>query len=161
MIEREYWGALGSHQLLLTYGSALKTRLGWARQRFNAYGRDDFDPPRREPGAPVETGDFPVDERAIAEYAALLERARLSGAKIAGIIPPFEVTVWQSRQQALQAYLSRIRPLFRVTESIIDFNGPEYRSLCSNAANFSDGTHLSRDAAAKLVSLLETRLNAL
>lgn len=165
MVSREYWGALGSHQLLLAYGSALKTRLGWARQRFNTYGQDDFDPPKRLPGAPADTGeelrDFHVDERAIAEYADLLEIARRAGVKIVGVIPPFDLVTWQSRQGAFQAYFRRIKPLFRENELIIDFNAPEYLSLLSTPGNFTDGAHLSRRAAAELVSLLESRLKPL
>ncbi len=165
MVSGEYWGALGSHQLLLAYGSAIKTRLGWARQRYNAYGQDDFDPPKRLPGAPADTEDelrdFPVDERAIAEYADLLEIARRAGVKIVGVIPPFDLATWQSRQDAYQAYFRRIKPLFRENELIIDFNAPEYLSLRSTPGNFTDGAHLSRNAAAELLSLLEARLKPL
>lgn len=162
MVQEEYWGALGSHQLLLTYGAVIKTRLGWARQRYNAYGQDDFDPPKRLPGIPADTSeelqDFHVEERAVAEYADLLEIARRVGVKIVGVIPPFELVTWQSRQGAFQSYFRRIRPLFRENELIIDFNAPEYLSLRSTPGNFTDGAHLSRRAATELVYFLETRL---
>lgn len=161
MVESEFWGALGSHQLLLCYGHALATRFGWLRRTSNAYGQDDFDPPARPAGVPPAPEPYHVDARALAEYAGLLEQARQAKVRIVGVIPPVEEAFGRPRQGFLQDYYRQVLPLFRNDEPIIDFNTPEDLPMRSAPGNFTDGVHLSRATAAGTVSLLEQRLRAL
>ncbi len=163
MVEAEYWGALGSQQLLVDYGFMAAARMGWAERLFTSYGLNNFHAPKPTPsdGPVKELREFHVEERALKEYADLLDSARRAGVTIVGVIPPVYSGHWQSQQTAYQAYFHRIKPLFRENESIIDFNTPEYIPLCSNPDNFTDGTHLSQSAAAEVVSALDQYLSNL
>jgi hypothetical protein len=165
MVREEYWGALGSHQLLLDYALAIKRWLGSGRQPFNAYGCNDFDPPRRLPGTSPDPKEelvtFHVDERAFLEYGGLLAIARRSGVRIVGIITPIDPVYWQALQHEYEDYFRRIRPLFLDGEPVIDLNSSDCLSLSSTRDNFSDGVHLSRKAAAEVISALERRIKLL
>ena len=163
MNAQEYWGALGSIQLARVYWNKfLITRRG-LRQEFNDFGQDDYEV-RAAPAALQEimTAEeaMPVDPLAINEYRELLDRARASGARIVGVIPPVSAELWKRQRHLYQAYYGQILPLFHDDEPVIDFNSSEFSSLRSDPANFPDGIHLSRSAAAQVVDVLNEKLEA-
>lgn len=154
MTSREYWGALGSMQLLQADGNKWLVHHGYAKQEFNEFGRDDF--VGRFQGKNYQPpSNLVIDDSALKEYSELIRRARGSGAKIIGIIPPIKAQVWNANRAAYTNYYLQLRHAFEPTEPIIDLNDPEFTA---DNANFIDGAHLSTAAAKKVVSLIDIRL---
>lgn len=158
MDPREYWGALGSIQLLRDYtGATLAKVLGApAFANANGVGRSEAGADEAEARArwrralqhaealPTEIG---VDEQAFREYAALLRSARAHGAVVVGFMPPVYAPSYRVQRAAYQAYFARFRALFSPHELVIDFNAEPYARLAADPATFYDGTHLSDQGA--------------
>lgn len=164
MNKQEYWGALGSIQLLRAYWNKWLVERGTKRQEFSEYGQDDFElhPVPVDRKVPA-VGDAPlhVDARALKEYADLLARARSRGARIIGIIPPVEEGLGKANGQSYQAYYRQIRPLFLPSEPIIDFNNGDFDALRNQPSNFQDKLHLSRPAANQVMDALNKKVKTL
>lgn len=163
MNAQEYWGALGSIQLMRVYWNKFLISHHAHRQEFNDFGQDDYDV-HVAPAALQEILNsdeaMPVDPIAMKQYRELLDSARISGARIMGVIPPVSDELWKRQSGSYQAYYAQILPLFHSDEPVIDFNSTEYSILRSNAANFPDGVHLSRSAATQVVDALNEKLEA-
>ncbi|MGH9568366.1 MAG: hypothetical protein ACRD4F_01915 [Candidatus Angelobacter sp.] len=161
MNPQEYWGALGSIQLLRVYWNKFLIEHRGHRQEFNDFGQDDYEV-HQTPAALQELLNagqaLPIDPAALKEYGELLERARASGARVVGVIPPVSTSLWERQHEAYAAYYKQIRSLFRPDEPIIDFNAGEFNHLRSQAVNFPDGVHLSRAAADRVVDALNGKL---
>jgi hypothetical protein len=52
-----------------------------------------------------------------------------------------------------------MRKLFSPSDSIIDFNAPEYSAFRSDPANFADGVHLTSAASLELSAVLGARVD--
>jgi hypothetical protein len=174
MSPREYWGALGSIQLLRDYtGAVLAHLLGTpAFADGNGVGSSEAEADDAEAAARWQRAmrhaqapppDLTVDEQAVSEYALLVRSARAHGAVVVGFIPPIYAVGYRSQGEAYQNYFSRMRKLFAPDETIIDFNAPQYTSYTADAATFYDGTHLSRRGAGffsrELTRLLQEELD--
>lgn len=161
MNAQEYWGALGSVQLMRVYWSKFLVSHHARRQEFNDFGQDDFEV-HAAPAALQELLNadeaMPVDPNAMKQYRDLMAWARESGAHIVGVIPPVSASLWARQQNLYQAYYAQIIPLFRPDEPIVDFNSREFSSLRNDPANFPDGVHLSHAAAARVVDSLSQAL---
>jgi len=160
MNPQEYWGSLGSIQLFRGYWSRWAVEHGSLRREFNEFGADDFVVP---PGAAavmpgIKPASFFVDERALQQYRELLERSRVGGARVAGVIPPTGMQLWNSSRSAYLDYGVKIKALFQPGEPIIDLNTPELDEFRSNPANFQDGVHLASRATAQVVQIINARL---
>lgn len=167
MNPQEYWGALGSIQLLRVYWTKWQVERGLYKREFNEFGQDDYDIRPALPGMGVPPGTesllagqsaLPVNAAALKEYGELLQKVRSSGTKIVGIIPPVESGLWRARGHAYQDYYDKIKLLFQSGELIVDFNAGEFDELRDHPANFPDGIHLSRYAALQIVEVLNQKL---
>jgi hypothetical protein len=165
MVKEQVRGTLGSQQLMTAYLFRQMARMGRVRADFNSYGCFNFPPTRHDLAADrvnlEPKPEYPTDERAVADYRAVLEEARSHGSRVVGIIPPISPEFWNARQVAIRAYQARFKPLFRPDEPIIDFNAPAFQALRSAPDTFPDGVHLSKAAADQLVAYLDRRLAGL
>ena len=66
--------------------------------------------------------DFPVNDDAFAQYAALLTQARRNSAMVKGIVPFVTKASREVLGPAYDRYNSRVRALFRPDEEVIDLN---------------------------------------
>jgi hypothetical protein len=161
MTPSEYWGALGSVQLIKEYLEILFVAVGLHRQQFDEFGRNSFESSSRNPRPPKEQNlrlVLSVDPSAVLEYRQLVDLARERGTKIVAFIPPIEYERYQVNRASYEAYYSRMSAIFRKDEPIIDFNGPEFDALRKNPESFSDGSHLSTTAADLVAHELNTAL---
>lgn len=165
MIPQEYWAALGSVQLLDTYlaGWAIERRL--VAQTATPSGQDRFVAPPAPKPAPGRVRQvierFPVDERAVAEYGALLALARQAGARIFGVIPLVPRSSDPYQAKAFAGYNSRMKRLFLPSEPVIDLNEcPELSAIALDDRSFQDGSHYTTEAAARLMAVLDQKLAA-
>jgi hypothetical protein len=159
MNAQEYWGALGSIQLLRAYFSKWRIEHGRARMEFNEFGYDDYDAPTEPPADLSELtedpSNFPVNEKALQQYADLVHRAHEQGLRIAAVIPPVRAEDWNRRMSAYRSYYARVLPLFHEPDVVIDLNSvPDLQPLRQDESNFPDGVHLSRPAALRVSRVL-------
>jgi hypothetical protein len=174
MTESEYWGALGSPQLLLGYGSRLLAGLGLEADAFNAYGVRDFtleikpvdaraemakemDGLRRMRGADPY---YQADPVALGELSALVAQARAAGARIAVVYPPVYRERLELRRKEIEDYQGRVASLWRAGDLIIDLNAPGQGDIGADTAAFFDTSHLTRDGAARAVAAIDRALAA-
>jgi hypothetical protein len=167
MTPAEYWGALGSIQLLRDYvGAALARLRGSAPSTTeNGAGRIDVegnDQDLRWRGvrqrAEAPTQEFVVDEQAVKEYIELLRTAHARGARVVGFTAPVYAPVYAAQRAGYEEYLARMRRLFAPQDLVIDFNAPQYFVYTNDPATFVDGTHLSEKGAAYFSQELTRRL---
>jgi hypothetical protein len=156
----DYWSALGSSQLFREYVYRI---LGHSGSRKNdEFGVDDYsDLERNADPAKVEyrlshPKAIILDETAFAEYRALLDEARINGARIVAFVPPHYAPVWNAPDY--EAFLARMKSLFRPEEKVVDFNDRQYEQFRNSPDNFYDGVHVSGKAADFLASELSSRL---
>lgn len=160
MQPRDYWTALGSEQLLRGY----RNRMLGRRPSFDEFGVLDFSTlennpePMRMKYHNYHQSEIVIDETAFAEYQALVDETRASGARVVAFIPPHDANAWNTPNYA--AFLSRMKALFRPGELIIDFNDPKYDQFRKNPENFYDGVHIATKSTNFLVSELNARLLA-
>lgn len=167
MTPSEYWGALGSIQLLRDYTGATLRRLRGIAASTSADGAGRIDVQgddqqerwrgvRRRAEAPAR--DFVVDQQAIDEYAELVRMAHAHGARVVGFTAPVYAPAYEAQRDAYEAYLARMRRLFSPDDLIIDFNAARYSAYTGDPATFVDGTHLSAKGAAYFSQELSRRI---
>ena len=169
MSPRDFWGALGSTDLMSSYLGALAIRWGLAHQRFTAEGRQDMldfeQPPADAEGGPKaarapgsftrEMSEFPLDAIAMEQLAELAQLARARGAAVVWVLAPVYSPTYQMRRLAYRKFEDRIRALAQPGELIIDFNDGSFAALTTQANSFADGVHLSNGASLEVVRALD------
>ena len=168
MNPREYWGALGSIQLLRDYTGATLEHLAGEPAFADANGVGRVATGGDEGLAAVRwqralrraqagAADMDINPQSFDEYAALVRTAHAHGAVVVGFIPPIYSVGYQSQRQEYDSYFARVRALFEPEDIIVDFNAPQYSRYTTDLATFYDGTHLS-DSAARFFSRELARL---
>jgi len=157
MNTQEYWGALGSVQLLRAYGHKWLIDHGKVREDFNEFGARDDEPPHGQPNLQAHA-EFVIDPGALNDYSDVLARLRSSGTKIVGVIPPTEIEHWNLDRGAYLAYYSRVLPMFHADEPVINLQ-TDLEIVVKDKSNFVDGYHLSNAAAQEVVHAINARLH--
>ncbi len=168
MSDREYWGALGSISLLLSYKSLVQGALGrrpvsfWdargTQEPDGAEARVELNPDLRRILSPA--GDFHVDEAAFKEYGELVRELHDKGVRVVMVSPPLQEDLLQPTREAMDHYMSRMRTIFAPEDLLIDFNTADYAPFRRDQSNYKDGVHLTRKGAAEVVSQINQRLLA-
>ncbi len=164
MTQKDYWSSFGSTQLAYAYVTKWLAGQGiFVRHTYNAFGRETFNVPR-VPIKVVATlnaapGDFPIEERALAQYRDLLIKARQNGARVVGIVPLRSKSLDEEKGKMYETYNARIKGLFLPHETIIDLNQyVELIGLRTDPNNFHDGIHISSEAADRMIVVLNRAL---
>jgi hypothetical protein len=175
MSPRDFWGALGSTDLMSSYLGGLAIRTGLVHQRFTAEGMQDISdlqrPPAdvegalnaaRAPGnAAQEISEFALDATALEQLAELAQLARARGAAVIWVFAPVYSPTYDMRRPAYRKFEDRIRALAKPGELIINFNDGSFAALTTRANSFLDGVHLSNGAALEVARTLDQFLAAL
>jgi hypothetical protein len=168
MTPRQYWGALGSPQLINAYASLIAIRSGYVPQNYDDHGTLHYESPseeraRQSISATVKeiqkgtatVGDYHVDPIALTELKRMLEAARDHSERVVVFHPPIPAAVLAVRSAEYAQYRETVNQLLRPTDTVIDFNSPEYAEMRASNANFIDAVHLSQTGARAVVSELE------
>ena len=175
MNPREYWGALGSPQLLTVYLSELAVRRGIARSEYDGFGvlREGANPNiatvRRNIDKAVaeiergqaSVGNYAIDGVALAELDRMLSLARSRSERMLVFYPPVPAPVLAIRSAAYARYRDTVRSLLRPGDAVVDFNETSYSELRNDLRNFQDAVHLSESGAALVMSELSRTVVAL
>jgi hypothetical protein len=164
MSDREYWAALGSIPLFLGYKSLLAEARGkppprrWDPSGTEETNKDAIKLPPDLQRLFLAQGDFHVDEVAFEEYRALVSMLHQKGLKVVMVSPPLAETLLESRREAMDHYLTRMRAMGAPEDVLLDFNTSEDAPFRRDPTNYLDGVHLSDKGAAEVVRLLDRRL---
>ena len=157
---RENIGALGSQSLLDAYKDVIRSRYrpGDRDDHFDEFGTNDYEPPSKlnatltammKPGA-----DFAVDDVALQAYGQLVSDLRTHGIQIVFLIPPVSQRILDIKRDAFLKYDRMILTLEKPGDSILGFSSEKFDSSLGRNENFSDGVHLTRAGAARLIRVL-------
>lgn len=159
---KQYWGALGSPQLMNSYLSRLATRLGLTERRYDEYGslhpgaEPDAETVRRRIDRTVmgiksgteRIGNYHIDPIALDGLREVIALARSHSQEFVIFYPPLPAPIRKVCWDDYSNYKKTIDGLLAPEDVVVDFNGPEYTDLQDNLHNFTDGVHLSRAGSA-------------
>jgi hypothetical protein len=176
MYPHEYWEALGSPQLIMTYFTWAWIKLGRRPDYYDEMGcyRLTLDKlPKssteliRERVVGWETGNVPAaqqddkdDAVAWEELAQLVIRAQVNAGLVLVYYPPIPESILQHSRKDYERFRVRSGALFSDSAVILNFNAPEYEGFRTKDANFRDSTHLSEAGSLWLAHELDQVVNA-
>ena len=165
MSPRQYWGALGSPQLIAAYVSGLAIRSGFLESGYAECGArrfgwsSDTAQSRKAIGEALDgiargtapAGNYTIDPVALAELKDILAAARRHSRRVLVFHPPLPAPVLAARTAQYERYRDTINALLQPGDLLVDFNGPQYAEMRADFGNFVDAVHLSHTGA-RLVS---------
>jgi hypothetical protein len=168
----EYYGALGSTNLLKTYLLYFVRRYNVAPNRYapdihNTVGWNNFerethniDPQRaiREKIAKRQHERTEIDPIAYKELNQTLIKLRQKNIKIIGYFSPVPYQLYQLGKTDYQKFEQDIKALFTSTDVIINLNQNQYKSVTDDYKTFIDHGHLSAQGQQFVLSILEEEL---
>jgi len=172
MNSRQYWGALGSPQLITAYVSLLAMEKGLTSADFNAAGVRRLES-RSDPavtGRKIESalagiehgteavGDYSIDPVALQDLNELMAMARRRSRRVVVFYPPTPEPVLTACRRRVQTYPSTVQTILRPSDIVIDFNGPGYEDTRRDYGNFIDAVHLSQAGAKAVMAELSKTL---
>ncbi|HXA64291.1 MAG TPA: hypothetical protein VNV82_04015 [Bryobacteraceae bacterium] len=155
--------ALGSLSLWDAYKNKARIQLHLDQHIFDEYGSEDFATARAELPLQLKrlmemSGDFEVDPIAFRAYREVVFELHAHGVQIVFIVPPPEQRLFVPKRAAFQKYFNTIRTVMDPTDKVIDFTTDEFADFRADPANFQDGVHLLPAGAARLVSVINARV---
>ncbi len=168
MTPKQYWGALGSPQLLTAYVSRMAIQRGLVRGLYNDFGTlnigndTDSNSARERIQQTVADirrgtaaiGNYYVDPAALADLGDIVDTARRHSEKLMIFYPPTPAPVLSVSSADFARYRETINALTQPGDIVVDFNSPAYEDFRTDYANFVDGVHLSKQGADAVTSEL-------
>ena len=168
MMPRQYWGALGSPQLLTAYISSAAARRGVVQNLYDDagtlhFGGDTSVKTAREKidqtvidinQGKAAVGNYYIDPVALADLNEVIEIARHHSKRLVIFYPPTPAPVLAACATQYSHYRDTINGLTQPGDIVVDFNGPDYEKFRSDYANFIDGVHLSSTGAKAVMAEL-------
>jgi hypothetical protein len=156
--------ALGSENLLETYGDMIDRRLHHPSRPIDDMGTLDFGQlaPQLNPVLQklFRPGlSFDVDPVALKAYRDLVAELRAGRVQIIFIVPPVFEGLLQTKQAAFRSYSRLIRATMAPDDLVIDFTSQEFAPFRNDRSNFGDGVHLFPKSGEIVVSQINTRIN--
>ena len=174
MSPRQYWGALGSPQLIEAYVSGLAIWIGFLQPGYEECGArrsgqdSDAAQSRKAIGDALDgigrgtalAGNYTIDPVAFAELRDILAAARRHSRRMLVFHPPLPAPVLAARTAQYERYRDTVNALLRPGDLLVDFNGPQYAEMRADFGNFVDAVHLSRTGASQVSDKLGKALAA-
>jgi len=175
MTPRQYWGALGSPQLITAYLSGMAARRGIVRGEYDEFGtlragadldvatvRKNIDKAVGEiQRGQASVGNYSIDPVALAGLDGILSKARRRSQRMLVFYPPVPAPVFAIRSAEFARYRATVSSLLRPGDAVVDFNDPSHADLRSDLRNFEDAVHLSKSGAASVMCELSRTVAAL
>jgi hypothetical protein len=162
---REYWGALGSLNLLDAYKNAFKIRLHREQQVFDVAGTQDFGDGTKKLNARLQammlgSADFEIDPVALQSYREVVATLHERRVAVGYIIPPTVESIFTPKREAFRKYVSLMLVDRSPEDRVLDFTADEFAPFRADAANFSDGVHLRVAGARTVTAVVDGRLKS-
>jgi len=168
MTPKEYWGALGSPQLVTAYVVRMGIQFNLIQPMYDERGTLHMgsDPTVNVSRSKIEqtvvdiqqgkaaVGNFDIDPVALEELNEILGKARNRSGRLLIFYPPTPAPVLSECAAKYAGYRDAINALTQPGDIVVDFNSPSYLEFRSDYANFVDGVHLSAAGARGVVAEL-------
>lgn len=155
--------ALGSLSLWNAYRDMVNIRLGRIPQTFDYAGTETFLNARSEMNLYMKrmwsAQEFNLDPVALRAYLDLVADLRARGVKLVFIVPPTSEQLLRTKRVPLERYVRHMRSEIGTGDLWIDFMSTEYQEVCNDSSNFSDGVHLTKGAAGRVIGHVNTAVN--
>jgi hypothetical protein len=175
MTPKQYWGALGSPQLITAYLSQVAIQRGLTAGEFDEYGTlndvatHDVKTTQKTIEKTVAeirlgtaaVGNYRIDPNALQRLEKVMALARHRSNRLLIFFPPVPAPILAVRATELAHYQDTISALLEPNDVVVDFNSPDYASFRENLENFIDGVHLSQAGANFVLGELGRVLNQL
>jgi len=129
------------------------------------YGTDFFEDPVHLNATAARlmrpASDFPMDPEAVAAFRRMVAACRRNHVTLLYVAPPMSPSIFAPKRDAFRKYMAFVQAEMRPGERVIDFNSERYADFLCNPNNFSDGVHISRAGAPRIVALLDGELRRL
>lgn len=172
---KEYWGALGSTNLLKTYllYGIRKYDLAPGRYAPNIYNTDGWNNFELEmhnlnPKDSIEKrvahkviDTISIDPVAYEELDFILKKLRRHNIQVIGYYSPVPYGIYQLDKTAYQDFEKRISALFKNNDVLLNLNEEKYRPINSDYEMFIDHGHLSHKGQSFVLQQLDSILNVL
>jgi len=162
---REYWGALGSLNLIDAYKNALKIRLHREPQLFDVAGSQDFGDAAKKLNPRLQklmlgSSEFEIDPIALESYRQVVAELHARHVPIAFVVPPTEESLFAPKREAFRKYVGLILADRSPDDRVLDFTADEFAQFRADASNFSDGVHLRVAEARTVTGVVDDRLRS-
>ena len=165
---KQYWGALGSPQLMISYVSRAANRLGIAHGRYDEYGalHSGPDPDGKAVQQRIDhtilgiklgterIGNYHVDPIALEELGKVVAIARSRSEQLVIFYPPMPAPIRKICWAEYSNYKQTIGSLLEREDVVVDFNDAPYEYIQNDLRNFTDAVHVSRTGAAVVMAEL-------
>jgi hypothetical protein len=171
---KEYYGALGSTNLLRTYLLYFVRKYNlapgrYAQHIYNTEGWDNFElempnPPSKEiidkRAAARLFDSTKVDSIALLDLNSALQTLRKNNIKVIGYFSPVPYKLYQLNKPNYLVYENKMKQLFNDSDILLNLNDEKYKAVNSDYNSFIDHGHLSANGQAFVLSVLDSTLNA-
>lgn len=171
---KEYYGALGSTNLLRTYLMyAIRTwKLlpnKYAAGIINENGRNNFElemkniDPERTIEEKVKQKQYEktdIDPRSYNELKEVISKIRSRRTKIVAYFSPIPHQIFSIGNKDYLKYQNKILQLFTADDIVIDLNNDEYKSITSDYKYYIDHGHLSAAGQTFVLNQINARLES-
>lgn len=169
---KEYYGALGSTNLLKTYLLYFVRKYELSPRRYapnihNTVGWDNFEletaniNPKKAIDEKVALKNYEntkIDSLAYLELDSCLQNLRRHNIKIFGYFSPVPYKLYQMGKHDYQQFEDKITALFKPQDVLINLNDEKYKDINDAYDTFIDHGHLSAKGQAFVLAALEQQL---
>lgn len=169
MDEDDYWGAFGSLDVIKHYLAKIFIKIKLKSNDFNEFGRNSYIHRRME-GKPSQGKirkraeeyrkgrKIRSDQAAVAELAAVLQKARRNGVQIFAYYYPYPEDILAAMREQHRAFKQKIDALLISRDVVWDMNNDEYRPFRLDYANYCDAIHLSEKGTHFIARSIDEKL---
>ena len=173
--EKEYYGALGSTNLLRTYtmytvresglfkgkvADEVSDENGWTN-----FGQemDNIDPKRaiEEKVKLKEKSDLHIDDRALEELGQVLAQLRAKNIQVVGYFSPVPREIYELGREDYREFERRMSGLFTDKDILFNLNEDKYKEVTSDYNTYIDHGHLSASGQAFVLSEINAHIAGL
>ncbi|MEP6675437.1 MAG: hypothetical protein ABJA78_09785 [Ferruginibacter sp.] len=169
---KEYYGALGSTNLLKTYLLYAVRKYNIAPHRYaphiyNAVGWNNFELEMQnlnskkaieEKVAIKDYGSTDIDTIAYAQLGHTIEKLRKNNIKVIGYFSPVPYQLYQLGKTDYEKFEARISSLFNDQDILMNLNDEKYKAVNDDYNTFIDHGHLSAKGQAFVLDVLDSTL---
>lgn len=169
---KEYYGALGSTNLLRTYLLYYVRKYDLAPNRYapniyNTVGWNNFELEMHNLSAKDtilakyargEYDSVELDPVAYVELDTVLNKLRRSNIRVIGYYSPVPYQLYQLGKNYYNGYEQRINALFRKEDVLINLNDEKYRGINASYNTFIDHGHLSASGQSFVLNIIDSTL---
>jgi hypothetical protein len=170
---KEYYGALGSTNLLKTYLLYYVRKYNiapgrYAQYIYNAQGWDNFglemhNPPSKEVidtrAALKEFDSTAIDSIAYIDLNTTLEKLRKNNIKVIGYFSPVPYKLYQLNKPNYLIYENKMSRLFNDSDVLLNLNDEKYKAVNNDYSTFIDHGHLDAKGQSFVLNVLDSTLN--